>query len=117
MCPKTFSILGIMSWDNPLARRHTGRIPETRTAPSRLRATRPPRRPTCWGAYVRGCYEGWESWLKSTGTGTYAAGDLWGCIGARYHGVWHDSAERIHGRLTPRARGHGAEILAGIGRR
>ena len=41
------------------------------------------------GGELRGCYEGWESWLKTTGTRTYAAGDLWGCVGTWYAGAWH----------------------------
>jgi autotransporter family porin len=45
-------------------------------------------------AIMRGCYEGWESWLASYGgpNGTasnYAAGDLYGCLGRWYSGGWH----------------------------
>ncbi len=49
-----------------------------------------------WGAYMRGCYNGWESWLKQTGTGTYAAGDIWGCIGSWYSGAWHTAAANAY---------------------
>jgi hypothetical protein len=92
MCPKTFSILGIMSWENPAWEapypaypgNQNGTFPFTRDSTAAAA--------DYWGAYIRGCYEGWESWLKSTGTATYAAGDMWGCIGSWYDGVWHDSA-------------------------
>jgi hypothetical protein len=91
MCPKTFSILGIMSWENPAWEapypaypgNQNGTFPFTRDSTAAAA--------DYWGAYMRGCYEGWESWLKNTGTGTYAAGDIWGCIGSWYDGVWHDS--------------------------
>jgi hypothetical protein len=43
-------------------------------------------------AQWRACYEGQESWLNSqTHTGTYAAGDLWGCIGVWESGRWYTS--------------------------
>ena len=38
-----------------------------------------------YGAIIRGCIEGWDSWL---GRG-YAAGDLWGCVGRWYSGDWY----------------------------
>jgi hypothetical protein len=44
------------------------------------------------GGELRGCHEGWESWLRQPGTGGYAAGDLWGCVGTWYAGAWHTSA-------------------------
>jgi hypothetical protein len=34
----------------------------------------------------RNCYEGNETWLG----GTYAKGDLWGCVGLWFSGRWHD---------------------------
>jgi hypothetical protein len=40
---------------------------------------------------LRGCYEGWESWLGDTSS-TYAAGDIWGCVGNWYSGEWHSAA-------------------------
>ena len=44
------------------------------------------------GAHLRGCYEGWEHWLANTGTRTYAAGQIWGCVGSWYSGDWLSSA-------------------------
>jgi hypothetical protein len=92
LCPKTFSILGVMSWDDPAWERpypawpgnQNGTFPFTRDSTAAAA--------DYWGASIRGCYEGWESWLKQTGTGTYAAGDIWGCIGAWYSGAWHSPA-------------------------
>lgn len=85
MCPKTFSILGIMSWANrPYPGNQNGTFPFTRDSTAAAA--------DYWGASIRGCYEGWETWLKNTGTHTYAAGDLWGCIGAWYSGEWHSGA-------------------------
>ncbi len=44
-------------------------------------------------AEFRACYEGDETWLNTVDrVGTYAAGDLWGCIGVWYSGRWHTSA-------------------------
>jgi hypothetical protein len=45
-----------------------------------------------FGAVIRGCVEGWDSWL---GNG-YAAGDMWGCIGRWHSGGWYDSAANGH---------------------
>jgi hypothetical protein len=42
-------------------------------------------------AVRRLCYEGKETWLKQT-NGSYAAGDLWGCIGRWFSGNWRDAA-------------------------
>ena len=46
---------------------------------------------------LRGCYEGWEVWLRDwgyKGRGEYTGGDVWGCVGRWYSGNWHtDDAE------------------------
>ncbi len=92
MCPKTFSILGIMSWDDPAWEApypahpgdQNGTFPFTRDSTAAAA--------DYWGAHLRGCYEGWETWLNGSGTGTYAAGDLDGCLGSWYSGDWHSSA-------------------------
>ena len=96
LCPKTYSILGIMSWDDPaweapypaFAGDQNGTFPFTRDSTAAAA--------DYWGAYMRGCYNGWESWLKQTGTGTYAAGDIWGCIGSWYSGAWHSAAANAY---------------------
>lgn len=51
------------------------------------------------GGFLRGCYEGWIWWLRdhgNTSRGGYAAGDLWGCVGAWYSGDWHDGEVGTH---------------------
>ena len=53
------------------------------------------------GAYLRGCYEGWASWLTRT------SGDLGGCVGSWYAGDWHSStadgyAARVKGEIDSR---------------
>jgi hypothetical protein len=96
MCPKTFSILGVMSWDDPAWEApypaypgdQNGTFPFTRDSTAAAA--------DYWGAYMRGCYEGWAYWLKSTGSGTYAAGDLWGCVGWWYSGDWHSSSANTY---------------------
>lgn len=47
-------------------------------------------------AYWRSCYDGTLDWLNTTDrVGTYAAGDLWGCVGIWFAGRWHtDPAEQ-----------------------
>jgi hypothetical protein len=42
-------------------------------------------------AVRRLCYDGDETWLHNFNP-SYAAGDLWGCIGRWYSGRWHDPA-------------------------
>ena len=95
MCPKTFSILGVMSWADPAARpghpypgNQNGTFPFTRDSTAAAA--------DYWGASIRGCYEGWKTWLKNTGTHTYRAGDLWGCIGSWFSGQWHSPASNAY---------------------
>jgi hypothetical protein len=97
MCPKTFSILGVMSWDAPsweapypaYPGNQNGTFPFTRDSTAAAA--------DYWGAYIRGCYEGWAYWLrKRTGPGTYAAGQLWGCVGAWYSGAWRNPAANTY---------------------
>ena len=52
-------------------------------------------------AVFRSCYEGELTWLNTVDhVGTYAAGDLWGCIGVWFSGRWH----------TPAAEGYIAKV-------
>jgi hypothetical protein len=86
MCPKTFSILGVMSWEDPAweapyppyAGNQNGTFPFTRDSTAAAA--------DYWGAFIRGCFEGWAYWLNG------GAGDLWGCVGSWYSGDWHSSA-------------------------
>jgi hypothetical protein len=85
VCPRTFGIAGVMSWQAP----SWGRLRDNQNGTFPFN-----RRSTAFsldylGSQLRGCYEGWEWWLRGTGTGTYRSGDLWGCVGAWYSGDWH----------------------------
>jgi hypothetical protein len=46
-----------------------------------------------WGSIIRSYYDGKQTWLNTvSGNGArYAAGDLWGSIGAWFSGRWHDA--------------------------
>ena len=46
-----------------------------------------------WASIVRSYYDGKQTWLNTvSGNGAqYAAGDLWGSIGAWFSGRWHDA--------------------------
>jgi hypothetical protein len=56
----------------------------------------------------RTCYQGYEGWLNTVDhTGTYGAGDAWGCIGRWFSGRWHTAdsetyANRVRGYLNQR---------------
>jgi hypothetical protein len=78
-CPITFGIVGVNSSSWP------GIFPWNRQSTAAA--------VDVLGGWLRGCYEGWVWWLRdhgNTSRGTYAAGDLWGCVGAWYSGDWHD---------------------------
>jgi hypothetical protein len=105
LCPKTFSILGVMSWNNPAwqapyspyAGNQNGTFPFTRDSTAAAA--------DYFAGYMRGCYEGWAYWLKSSGA--YAAGDLWGCVGSWYSGDWHSSAaETYSGKVQNNQKSH-----------
>lgn len=87
-CPETFSIVGVMSWEAPswgrMRANQNGTFPFSRDSTGFA--------VDYLGGQLRGCYEGWESWLDDTGTGRYSAGRIWGCVGAWYSGGWHDRA-------------------------
>jgi hypothetical protein len=82
LCPKTFSIVGIMSWEAPswgvMPGNQNGTFPFNRDSTAFA--------VDYIAAELRGCYEGWEYWL------TKSKGDMWGCVGAWYSGDWHDAA-------------------------
>jgi hypothetical protein len=88
-CPKTFSIVGEMSWSDPAwgfpwAGNQNGTFPFNRDSTAFAA--------DYLGASLRGCYNGWEWWLDEGG------GDIWGCVGAWYSGDWHsaDADAYIH---------------------
>lgn len=82
-CPQTFSVVGVMSWDDPSWGFNS---------PDNQNGTFPFNRDSTafavdyMAARLFGCYEGWETWLHPT------PGDIWGCVGAWYTGDWHSTA-------------------------
>lgn len=102
-CPKTFSLVGVMAWQDPgwgpMEDNQNGTFPFAQ-------------RSTAYaldylGAFLRGCYEGWVRWLGNTGDGSYAPGDLDGCVGAWYAGDWRTElalgyVERVRDELAAR---------------
>ncbi len=87
LCPRTFGITGVMSWQapawGPMPGNQNGTFPFNRES-------------TAFAAdylasQLRGCLEGWQTWLGNTGTGTYRRGALWGCVGAWFAGEWRST--------------------------
>ena len=83
-CPKTFSIVGVMSWQDP----SWGRWPHNQNGTFPFNRDSTAFALDYLGAELRGCFEGWERWLGDGGTG-YRAGRIWGCVGEWYSGAWH----------------------------
>jgi hypothetical protein len=85
ICPKTFSIAGVMSWDDPAWEapfpawkdNQNGTFPFNRNSTAFA--------VDYVASYLRGCYEGWVKWLHPDG------GDIWGCVGSWYSGDWRSS--------------------------
>lgn len=87
VCPRTFSIVGIMAWQDPtwgpMADNQNGTFPFSRDSTAFAL--------DYLGSFLRGCVEGWVWWLANTGDGSYEAGDLEGCVGAWYAGEWRSA--------------------------
>jgi hypothetical protein len=81
-CPRTFSIVGVMSWQDPRWGEMRGN--QNGTFPFNMRSTA--FAVDYYGSFLRGCLEGWVRWLGNTGS--YRPGDLEGCLGAWYAGAW-----------------------------
>ena len=49
-------------------------------------------------ALWRSCFDGATTWLNTVGGNgaTYAAGDVWGCVGLWFSGRWHDGAANTY---------------------
>ena len=90
ICPKTFSIAGVMSWEDPswgpMRGNQNGTFPFNRDSTAFA--------VDYLGSDLRGCIEGWERWLvEGTGFKGMSAKDrMWGCVGAWYAGEWHSAA-------------------------
>jgi hypothetical protein len=87
-CPETFGIIGVMSWEAP----SWGRMPNNQNGTFPFNRDSTAFALDYEASQLRGCYEGWEPWLDGTGSGSYSAGDIWGCVGAWYSGDWHSAA-------------------------
>jgi hypothetical protein len=83
ICPETFGIAGVMSWEapewGPMADNQNGTFPFNRDSTAYAL--------DYLGSYLRGCQEGWLYWLGDQG-GDYGPGDIWGCVGSWYSGDW-----------------------------
>ena len=84
-CPQTFSIAGVMSWEDPAwvapnppwDGNQNGAFPFNRDSTAFALEY--------LASYLRGCYEGWVRWLHPEG------GGIWGCVGSWYSGDWHSA--------------------------
>ncbi len=89
-CPKTYSIVGVMSWHAPqwgrMAGNRNGTFPFNRESTAFA--------VDYLGAVLRGCYEGWMTWLANTGA--YHRGSMQGCVGAWYDGSWFNPDARTY---------------------
>jgi hypothetical protein len=90
VCPKTFGLTGVMSWEDPA----WGRMPGNQNGTFPFNRDSTAFAADYLGAQLRGCLEGWELWLGHTGSRDYRPGRLWGCIGAWYAGDWLSSDAR-----------------------
>jgi autotransporter family porin len=88
VCPKTFSIIGVMSWQDPdwgpMKANQNGTFPFNRDSTAFALDYA--------ASQLRGCMEGWISWLS--GRDGFRRGDLWGCVGVWYAGDWKIPAAR-----------------------
>lgn len=88
VCPRTFSIAGVMAWQAPswgaMRGDQNGTFPFSRDSTAFA--------VDYLASQLRGCYEGWESWLADSAGASYTAGDIWGCVGNWYAGEWHSAA-------------------------
>jgi autotransporter family porin len=93
-CPESYGIL-------------QNRFPYEQTAWPGIGASTAMNADLAYGIW-RVCFMGYEGWLNTVEhTGTYAAGDAWGCIGRWFSGRWHTSdsegyANRVRDYLNQR---------------
>jgi hypothetical protein len=92
LCPETFSIAGVKSWQDPA----WGRMPHNQNGTFPFNRNSTAFALDYLSSFLRGCYEGWVRWLDNTGHGRYAAGDLWGCVGAWYAGAWKTPSAKTY---------------------
>lgn len=87
-CPKTFSIIGVMAWQDPswgrMSSNQNGTFPFSRDSTAFALDYA--------AAHLRGCMEGWITWLSNRDG--FRRGDVWGCVGVWYGGDWKIPAAR-----------------------
>jgi len=93
LCPQTFSILGIKSWQAP----NWGQMPDNQNGSFPFNRQSTAFAADYYGGHLRGCMEGWILYLDAT------PGDLWGCVGNWFSGDWHDAAAE---QYTAEVQGH-----------
>jgi autotransporter family porin len=100
-CPKTFSIIGVMAWQDPswggMANNQNGTFPFSRDSTAFALDYA--------AANLRGCMEGWITWLSKRDG--FRGGDVWGCVGFWYSGDWkvpeaRDYAARVRSLMDDR---------------
>ena len=92
-CPKTFSIVGVMSWHDP----DWGDMPDNQNGTFPFNRDSTAFALDYLGAFLRGCQEGWVSWLGNEGA-AYKPGMIWDCVAVWYAGEWRTkAAEKYEG--------------------
>lgn len=86
VCPETFSILGIKSWQAPA----WGQMPGNMNGSFPFNRNSTAFAADYYGSFLRGCFEGWITWLHPAAGASMD--DLWGCVGAWFSGDWHSAA-------------------------
>lgn len=95
VCPRTFSIVGVKSWQAPA----WGRMPANQNGTFPFSRDSTAFALDYLGAFLRGCDEGWVWWLRN-GTGHYTQGRIWGCVGVWYAGEWQSGEARRYQGLV-----------------
>ena len=88
VCPKTFSIIGVMAWQDP----SWGRMPDNQNGTFPFSRDSTAFALDYAASQLRGCMEGWVTWLSQRDG--YRRGDVWGCVGFWYRGDWKIPAAR-----------------------
>jgi len=101
LCPRTFSIVGVMAWHDPA----WGRMPGNQNGTFPFSRQSTAFALDYLGSFLRGCYEGWVLWLGATGD--YRPGELHRCAGVWFGGAWdsslaRDYVERVEDALDER---------------
>lgn len=84
LCPKTFSIIGVMSYQDPA----WGRMPANQNGTFPFNRDSTAFALDYYGAFIRGCLEGWAWWLTNRENPADPATRLDGCVGAWFAGAW-----------------------------